>query len=89
MVIGKSACVQKWKRAGKPALPTALLYGLDQILDLHRVRAKFCGEFVKVGIGEFLKTGFVDVGDYFNAKCLKLVRGLVLQSRWPWPALYR
>src|SRR5215831_7047908 len=75
MVIGNSACVRERKRAPL----TGLLYGLDQILDLHRVGAKFGGEFIEIGICEFLKTGFVDVGDYFDSKRLQLVRRLVLQ----------
>src|SRR5262249_14370140 len=79
MVIGNSACVRERKRADGSALWSLLLHGLDQILDLHRVRAEFGREFIEIRIREFLKTGFVDVGDYFDTKRLQLVCGLVLQ----------
>src|SRR5215468_9194847 len=39
MVIGNSACGRDGKRADDPAPSPVLLYGLDQILDLHRVGA--------------------------------------------------
>src|SRR5262249_11603791 len=80
IAIGDSACVLERKREGRRAGPLpGLLHGLDQILDLQRVRAKFGGEFVEIGICKFLKTGFVDVRDYFDAERPQLVRRLVLQ----------
>src|SRR5215471_14758118 len=79
MVIGNSACVRERRRADDDGPLPGLLHGLDQILYLHRVGAKFGGEFIEIGICEFLKTGFVDVGDYFDSKRLQLVRRLVLQ----------
>src|ERR1019366_8466801 len=43
----------------------------DQGLDLVRMRAELLGELVEIGIGDFLKTRLVDVGDDLDAQFLE------------------
>src|SRR6185369_4069306 len=63
MVIGTSACMHERNEEDRRTSPlTGLLHGLDQILDLHRMRAEFSGKFVEIWVCKFLKTGFVDIG---------------------------